>query len=457
MPFEKCLALVFSFLILGQAYLVRRYVGTWLFPACLFGLFWFGYTFIPLAILFWVPVNPYAIAFLFLCTLAFSMGSLPFDWKTAFQRNARKRETAPLVYGSPFLKVVFYVSTLASLVFLALNLSAQGISLHDLFFDLYATAAAYADLIYSENLNVNIFERLSIVCAYLGAILGGFLFPCMPTKNGRRLIVVLSFLPSTFAAVTQSSKGLLFLCIVFFYAGLLVYRASVGTLRLFERGSIKPLMVCTAVVILIVTVAFMPRGLYTIEDNNVLMNKLIERYVSYSCGHIYAFSDWFAFVIGRPSELVYSRESATYGFYTFAPLFRLLGSHKVVPQGYFDVDYSYGDSLATNIFTMFRGLILDFGFIGSVLFMLAAGLLLHRTFHTMLRNRRPVFTVAVFVFAMGYFYTSFIISMLVWSNIYLTFVLLWIVLQINKIITQTDGRRLARPKPSFGGVSCLPS
>jgi oligosaccharide repeat unit polymerase len=457
MPFEKCLALVFSFLILGQAYLVRRYVGTWLFPACLFGLFWFGYTFIPLAILFWVPVNPYAIAFLFLCTLAFSMGSLPFDWKTAFQRNARKRETAPLVYGSPFLKVVFYVSTLASLVFLALNLSAQGISLHDLLFDLYATAAAYADLIYSENLNVNIFERLSIVCAYLGAILGGFLFPCMPTKNGRRLIVVLSFLPSTFAAVTQSSKGLLFLCIVFFYAGLLVYRASVGTLRLFERGSIKSLMVCMAVVILIVTIAFMPRGLYTIEDNNVLINKLIDRYVSYSCGHIYAFSDWFAFVIGRPSELVYSRESATYGFYTFAPLFRLLGSHKVVPQGYFDVDYSYGDSLATNIFTMFRGLILDFGFIGSVLFMLAAGLLLHRTFHIMLRNRRPVFTVAVFVFAMGYFYTSFIISMLVWSNIYLTFVLLWIVLQINKIITQTDGRRLARPKPSFGGVSCLPS
>jgi oligosaccharide repeat unit polymerase len=457
MPFEKCLALVFSFLILGQAYLVRRYVGTWLFPACLFGLFWFGYTFVPLAILFWVPVNPYAIAFLFLCTLAFSMGSLPFDWKTAFQRNAQKRETAPLVYGSPFLKVVFYVSTLASLVFLALNLSAQGISLHDLFFDLYASAAAYADLIYSENLKVTIFERLSIVCAYMGAILGGFLFPCMPTKNGRRLIVVLSFLPSTFAAVTQSSKGLLFLCIVFFYAGLLVYRASVGTLRLFERGSIKSLMVCMAVVILIVTVAFMPRGLYTIEDNNLLINKLIERYVSYSCGHIYAFSDWFAFVIGRPSEFVYSRESATYGFYTFAPLFRLLGSHKVVPQGYFDVDYSYGDSLATNIFTMFRGLILDFGFIGSVLFMLATGLLLHRTFHTMLRNRRPVFTVAVFVFAMGYFYTSFIISMLVWSNIYLTFVLLWIVLQINKIITQTDGRRLARPKPFLGGVSCLPS
>src|SRR5438094_6796093 len=101
MSFDKCLALAFSLMILGQAYLVRRYVGTWLFPACLFGLFWFGYTFFPLAILFWVPVQPYATAFLFVCTVAFSMGSLAFDWKTAFTRNGQKCETAAVVYGRP--------------------------------------------------------------------------------------------------------------------------------------------------------------------------------------------------------------------------------------------------------------------------------------------------------------------------------------------------------------------
>src|ERR1700675_4876209 len=102
---EKCLALAFSLMILGQAYRVRRYVGTWLFPACLFGLFWFGYTFLPLAILFWVPIQPYGTAFIFLCTVAFSMGSLFFDWKTAFVRNGQKRETTVLVYGSSFLKM----------------------------------------------------------------------------------------------------------------------------------------------------------------------------------------------------------------------------------------------------------------------------------------------------------------------------------------------------------------
>jgi len=452
--FEKCLALVFSLMILGQAYLVRRYVGTWLFPACLFGLFWFGYTFVPLAILFWVPANPYAIACLFLCSLAFSMGSLAFDWKTAFERNARKRETAAIVYGSPFLKVVFYVSTVASLVFLTLNLFAQGFSLHDLLFDLYASAAAYANLRFSEDLNGNIFERLSIVFAYLDAILGGFLFPCVPTKTGRRLIVVLSFLPSILVAVTQSAKWHLFLCIVFFYAGLLVYRASVGTLRLFDKGRMKSLTLYVATLIAIVTVSFLGRGLYTINDNEDLIRKLVEYYSSYSFSHIYAFSDWFAFFIGRRSELMYSQESAPHGFYTFAVLFKLMGSDKVLPIGMFDDYYSYGELLTGNIFTMFRGLILDFGLIGSVLFMLATGLLFHLSFHAMLRNRRPVFTVAVFVLMMGYFYASFISSLLGSNRIYyVTFVLLLIVLQINKRITRTDGRRLAPPEPLVGVVA----
>jgi len=44
---------------------------------------------------------------------------------------------------------------------------------------------------------------------------------------------------------------------------------------------------------------------------------------------------------------------------------------------------------------------------------------------------------------LGYFYSSFIISILIWSRIYVTFVLLWIVLLINKWITQKEGCRLA--------------
>jgi oligosaccharide repeat unit polymerase len=243
------------------------------------------------------------------------------------------------------------------------------------------------------------------------------------------------------------------LCIVFFYAGLLVYRASAGTLRLFEKDSLKSVTFCVAILISIVTVSFLARGLYRIEDSGELIDALIGRYASYAFSHIYAFSDWFAFIIGRHSELTYAHEGTSYGFYTFMTLFARMGSHKVVPPGVFDEYYNYGDLLTGNLYTMFRGLILDFGIIGSVLFMLAIGFLLHLSFHTMLRNRRPVFTVAVFVFMMGCFYFSLIISLLIWLNIYATFVLLWIVLQINKVITERGRRRLAALEPHVGVVA----
>jgi oligosaccharide repeat unit polymerase len=438
----KCLTLAFSLMILGQAYWVRRIVGTWLFPACLFGLFWFAFTFFPLAILFWVPVQPYGVAFIFFCTLAFSLASLPFDWNTAFQKNKQKRETTSLVYGSTFLRRVFYLTTLSSVLFLVLNLFAQGFSLDDLLSNLYATATAYNQL---ESLDVPIYMRLGVVCAYLGAILGGLVFSSVPSKKKRRLIVVLSFLPSAFIAVTQSSKWALFLCVTFFCAGLLLYRLSAGTLYLFKKANVKPLILCALILILIATASFMSRGLYTIDDNKDMANALVEHYASYCCGHVYAFSDWFSFRIGTHAGLNYIHEGITFGYYTFAALFRAMGSHKVVPDGIFDDYYSHGDLLLGNIFTMFRGLVTDFGIAGSLLFMIVLGYFLHMAFHAMLRNPRPVFTVAVFIFSLGYFYSSFVISMLVWGNIYLTFALLWAVLQINKRILQTGVLRLAIP------------
>jgi oligosaccharide repeat unit polymerase len=441
--FEKCLALLFSLMILGQAYCVRRVVGTWLFPACLFGLFWFGNTFVGLALLFWVPADPFAIAFIFLCTLAFSIGSLPFDWKTAFERNAKKRSTAALVYGSTFLKVAFYVFVLVSLIFLVLNSYAQGISVHDLIFDLQASAASYTAMRYSGSVNINIFGQLNIISAYLSAILGGLLFPCLRSKTERRLVVVLSFISAILATVTQSNKGILFLCIAFFYGGMWVCRASASNLRLFEKGSIKSLMLCGAVLVAIVTVSFLSRGMYQIADNGFVLERLVSNFASYSFGHIFAFSDWFGFIIGRHSELVYPREGFTYGFYTFMAVFRALGNNRVVPDGYFDDYYTYGDLLRTNIFTMFRGLILDFGFIGSVLFMLVTGFLLHWIFRAMLTRTRPVFSVAAFVLMIGYFYTSFLISLLIWNSFYVVFVLLWMVLQANKLMVPTAHRRFA--------------
>lgn len=420
-------------MILGQAYLVRRYVGTWLFPACLFGLFWFGFTFFPLAVLFWVPVHPYAIGFIFICSVAFSAGAIPFSWGAAFRRNSLKRYGSDAGYASVFLKRVFYASTGASVVLLILNLFDLGFSSHDLVYNLISSASAYMGE--SGNYAVSNFDRFSIILAYFGAMLGGFLFSSANSKFERQAILALSFLSPLLVALTESIKGLLFLCIAFFYAGVLVCRLSLGRLRLFEGRRLISLVPYGAILVMVVTIAFLARGLNTIKDSETLSGALTAHYASYCCGHVYGFSDWFSFAVGGHSQLTYPRESATYGFYTFMALFKLMGSHRIVPEGIFDEYYSYGGLVTGNIFTMFRGLITDFGFIGSVLFMAIVSLILHKSFQSMLFKPRPVLSVVIFVFMVGYFYCSFIVSMLIWNRVCIALVLLWVALQTNKWIT----------------------
>jgi len=439
----KILALAFSLMILAQGYAVRRVVGTWLFPACLFSLFWFGYTFLPLALLFTVPIEPTGIAYILICALAFSLGSIGFNWRFAFQRNQAKLRTTGRLYSNGFLKSAFYLITLGCLVFLIANSLQQGISVNDLVFNFYASSAAYTERRSSDEIAINVFGQLSIVCSYLGVILGGFLITSARTRVSRWAIVFLSFLPSVLVMVTQSAKGMLFLCIVLFYAAVLVCRMSANDQHLLEKKHIKTVVACVLILLPLLIVSFVARGLYDINDNEYVVDRLIYYFASYSFGHIYAFSDWFSFTIGKHSLLQYPDQGLSYGFYSLMAIFKLLGSDKVTPPGVFDEYFSYGDLLSTNIYTMFRGLILDFGFIVSIVIMFIAGLLFHLAFFLFLIAKRPVVTAAVFIFMLGFFYTSFIISIFIWNSIYVSFVLLCAVLWVNKLI-QSRPRPVAR-------------
>lgn len=433
---SKVLAILFSLLILGQAYAVRRLVGTWVFPACLFGLFWFGFTFFPLLFFFQVPIQPYAVGFIWLCTLAFSASFLLFDWKTALRRNDAKRPTAGLVYGNAFLRIALYFTSVSAFLFVLLDLREQGISLYDLVFHLQDSAIAYANMLYGETLNVNIFSRLTLVFAYTAAALGGFVFPCAPTRLGRWFVGCLSVLPGISVALTQTGKGLLLFSIALFYAGFLASRVAAGSLTLFDRRHIKSVITLLVIVVLLVAMAFATRAPSEKLDSTVLLHTAAYYFGSYSCVHLYAFSDWFSFTIGQQSQLSYLRVSSTHGFFTFMTLFQMAGMNRDVPLGVYDDYFTYRDLLTGNIYTIFRGLIQDFGLIGTIIFMFVAGFVFHFAFSLMLRQRRPVLTVVIFLFMVAFFYESFVISIFGWTRMYVAFVFLWFIMILNDLFSR---------------------
>jgi oligosaccharide repeat unit polymerase len=297
----------------------------------------------------------------------------------------------------------------------------------------------YAEMRYSDAISVNIFGQLSLILAYIGVILGGFVYACSRNAVPRALVLVSAFLPSVVVMITQSAKGLFILSVAMFYGATLVCRLNHDKRTLIGRETAVRALIGIVVVLPLIGVSFLSRGLYRSTDTDYLTEQLLRYFASYSSGHLFAFSDWFSHALGKPSIMEYFDDGASYGFYTFMAIFKAFGSTREVPPGTFDEYYHYGIFLQSNVYTMFRGLILDFGFVGTVVFTFLSGWLFHLSFHAMLVSKRPAFHVAVFVFMVAYSFNSVWVSMLMWNSIYVSFVLLTIILLANRLLKARDG------------------
>lgn len=430
--FDKILAITFSLMILFQGYLVRLHVGTWLFPACIFSLFWFGYTFIPLVVLFFVPVNPLSIGYIFLCCVSVSIPSFFVRWEAAFLISKNRKNKANL--ESPFIRFSFWGCVTASLTCLSVNTVIQGFSLYDVVFNLLETAAEYTARRYSDDLKLNVFGQLSIVLAYPAAIFGGILYDSGDRKKANEKLIFFALAPAILVMLIQGAKGMLFLVIALFWSGVVYSKLNRGEYGLVQRKSVKRTIAYAALIFPVVVVSFLARGLYGVDDNQYVVSALIKYFASYSSAHIYAFSDWFSSVTGGVSTLRYVEDFHANGFYTFMAIFYFLGGGKEMPPGIYDEYFHYGELIESNIYTMYRGLVNDFGLAGSFLFMMTVGMVLSICYWRVLVSKNSFISSSIVLHSIGCFYTSYIISLLIWNSVYASFLIVLMVLFVNSLL-----------------------
>ena len=176
--------------------------------------------------------------------------------------------------------------------------------------------------------------------------------------------------------------------------------------------------------------SFLSRGLYQLDDFTLIFGRIRAYLVSYSSVHLPAFSDWFSHRYFGESLFEYKQESAALGFYTFMAFFRLLGDDRVIPHGIYDEFYSYGNFVSGNLYTVFRGLINDYGLIGSLLFAVMFGYLSAFAYQNLLRKRLSIFSIVIFIYLIGLMYQSYIISSLTWLTIPGVILIQWVILTL---------------------------
>jgi len=412
----KAIAYILSLLIASNAILARKITGIWLNPGTIFSSFWFVYTFLPLVIGWSIPVNPLAILYIYIFNLFFVISSVPFKWKSAVRVNSLKPDAFFVFRGKIFL-VVFYSLSAVAIVANVIGMMQQGFNF-SWGKNIFELAGSYAATRYGEGLDSNIFTKIGLLASYPSAIFGGFLWGVSKKGLPRFLVLIMSFMPTIFVMVFQSAKGMFFLSLALFSGSLLIIKIYNKDYELISFRLFLKIFMWSFVLFALSVVSFMARGLYLLDFSDVV-DRLILYFVSYSSGHLYAFSDWF----NHRYSYTNVREELTFGFYTFMSFFQLLGDDRFIAMGYYDDFFYYGGILKSNIYTVFRGIILDFGLLGSFVFSFFVGNLIHASFYLLLMKKLNVTLICLFIYFVAFAYQSYLISSFTWLVVPASFLL----------------------------------
>lgn len=435
---NKSLSIFVSLSILVYSLALKRHTQSWTAPAVLFSLFWFFFTFCPLTIMFTVPISTWGTLFIAYCVFLFGVPTLLTSHKKALAMNLKNKRTVQNIYSGKFISTMFFSMQLTVIICIAINISIQGISIAEFMSEPLATAKKYLDLRYSGGIEHNVFAQIGVLLNYTGSALGGLI---LDSKKRKLKILIFSFFPSVLYMMMYADKGTIFLCAAIFYSGIIITRLNHSDTSLTNSKTNRAVIYLIIMLLPILIFSFLARGSDTTSTSETI-DKLVYYICSYAFTHLYAFSDWLEFYIYGVANQAYAPLTGpTLGFSTFMAIFRFFGDNTVVADGYYDEYFRYGDIMQSNIYTIYRGLIQDFGIIGSGIYMLLSGALFNICYIFLLKRRKPVFSVALFICMGGYIYTSFIISIMVWNSIFALFFLLSAILAIDKLIVKSPNSR----------------
>ncbi|MDT8903865.1 O-antigen polymerase [Anaeroselena agilis] len=355
--------ILLSLSLLSVGLYQRNARNDWLSPSRFWALVCFIMVSIPLLFISFSKVSVLAIAWILLSATCIYSGAA-----TARYSGNNCQKITPEDCRFPGLGVLIIFGSSVGLGALFVQFHMLGHSPIEVFF----TAKIFT--IMQEIQPLHIQNKIpSIVSGmtggvYLAAMLGGFYYVAYE-KTSLRYLAFLPFVPAISIAYCVTTK-LSFLFPVLFWVGSYL-AAKVYFRRVITTKTLLWFMaVCVGICLLLALLILARWKSWSPAASGIPFDGLIgfRNYtLTLVIGHIVAFSHWF------PTYIQSISEGYGWGRYTFAGIFNFLGYSVRTPAE--SVVLFPGPYNLSNVYTVFRPLILDFGLFGSLLVFYLAGFL----------------------------------------------------------------------------------
>lgn len=332
-------------------------------PSPFWALACFAMVSIPLLFVSFSQVSVLAIAWILLSAVCIYCGAA-----TALRHMSSTCEvTAPYEKHFPGLALLIVCGSLVGVGALFVQFKLLGYSPTEvLFTSKFFTVMQELRPLHLQN-KVPAYVSAMTGGVYLAAMFGGFYYVAHD-ETPRRFLAFLPFIPAIATAYFVTTK-LSFLFPLLFWMGSYL-AAHVYYRRVITRKTVVRFMVICLGICLLLALLIIARWMSWSPGAGQLPFGGWIGFWKYSltmvAGHIVAFSHWF------PSYIQSIPEGYGWGRYTLAGVFNYFGYAARVPAESVVVFSGPGGDVS-NVYTVFRPLILDFGLLGSLLVFFLAG------------------------------------------------------------------------------------
>lgn len=382
-------ALVISLVLLLCGYAMRRTEGSWVAPAPFWILLWSSYLFCAALVFPNLDALTTAALYIVAASAAFSLGS--------FIGYRELGQSTPLTPGSlrdalPGLPGMVLIAIAASLLNLSMLFSRFGAGVSGIFDSqtVLRVIISARSQNYAGAGEITRIEWLCLLLVYIGAFAGGALFRLRARRSDAVLGIAGLLAASLVLGMIGSRMGALYGGAFWVAAYLATATASAPTLRQLERGALAGAVVTGGLGILGVSILVMAVRYAT---NFAAVGWRVV--LADAFGFVGAFGIWL-------DERGLVGTGLTAGARSLTRLVQVAGIREA-PLSTIAVDFT-----ASNIYTILRDLIEDFGTFGSLVVLAAVGWIGRRAFEW--ARRGSLIAVAVLL-AIGVFtLTSFAVG-----------------------------------------------